>query len=75
MEEAFGKRKLFATIITSLLFSLVLTILSVFDRKAGESGLEIIMIPIFAAFIAAGILVCFGLIHQQLLNTSSVKSA
>lgn len=47
MEVAFGKRKIFATIMTSLLFSLVLTALSVFDREAGESGLEIIMIQRF----------------------------
>ncbi|MBD7964823.1 hypothetical protein [Fictibacillus norfolkensis] len=68
MEVAFGKRKIFATILTSLLFSLVLTALSVFDREAGESGLEIIMIPIFSAFIAAGIIVCFGLITSAVIE-------
>ncbi|MGA4718402.1 hypothetical protein [Fictibacillus nanhaiensis] len=68
MEEAFGKRKIFATIMTSLLFSLVLTALSVFDREAGESGLEIIMIPIFTAFIASGIIVCFGLITSAVIE-------
>ncbi|MBN3554112.1 hypothetical protein JYA63_07550 [Fictibacillus nanhaiensis] len=68
MEEAFGKRKIFSTIITSLLFSLILTALSVFEREVGESGLEIIMFPIFAAFIAAGVIVCMGLITSAIIE-------
>ncbi|MQR94680.1 hypothetical protein [Fictibacillus phosphorivorans] len=68
MEESFGKRKIFATILTSFLFSLVLTLLSVLERDTGESGLEIILIPIFAAFIVAGIIVCFGLITSAIIE-------
>ncbi len=68
MEEAFGKRKIFATIMTSFLFTLVLTVLSVLDRDTGESGLEIILIPIFAAFIAAGVIVCFGFIISAVIE-------
>ncbi|ANC78732.1 hypothetical protein ABE65_018780 [Fictibacillus phosphorivorans] len=68
MEESFGKRKIFATILTSFLFSLNLTVLSVFDRETGESGLEIIMIPIFASFIAAGVIVCIGLITSAIIE-------
>lgn len=68
MEEAFGKRKIFATIMTSFLFSLVLTLLSVLDRDTGESGLEIIMISIFSAFIAAGTIVCLGLITSAVIE-------
>ncbi|MBH0161804.1 hypothetical protein [Fictibacillus sp. 26RED30] len=68
MEEAFGKRKIFATIITCFLFSLVLTVLSVLDRDTGESGLEIILIPIFAAFIASGVIVCFGFITSAVIE-------
>jgi hypothetical protein len=69
MEEAFGKRKIFATIMTSLTFSLVLTLLSGLEKNSPDTtGMELIMIPIFSAFIAAAIIVFFGLITSAIIE-------
>ena len=68
MEEAFGKRKIFATIMTSLTFSLVFTLLSGLEKNSPDTGVELIMIPIFSAFIAAAIIVFLGFITSAIIE-------
>ncbi|GGB42306.1 hypothetical protein [Fictibacillus barbaricus] len=68
MEEAFGKRKIFATIMTSLTFSLVFTLLSGLEKNSPDMGVEFIMIPIFSAFIAAAAIVFLGLITSAMIE-------
>ncbi|KZE64123.1 hypothetical protein AWM68_13535 [Fictibacillus phosphorivorans] len=67
MEEAFGKRKIFATIMTSLTFSLVLIILSGLENST-ETGIEYLLFPIMTSFIAAAIIVFFGLIASGIIE-------
>lgn len=67
MEEAFGKRKIFATIMTSLIFSLVMIILSGLEGST-ETGIEFLLFPVFTSFIAAAIIVFFGLITSGIIE-------